>query len=166
MALPSRHRIGNSNPGGLRPRTIPLGHGGSPQYKVLRVDGRRNMFDKSSFGYKHHQGIGDEVVSPMLVLTVAIELPKRNYQIMHDMSFAQACRFKISCLRYRNIALSIWCTMIQYWYLLVVDVFTPGSNKRPVWWQMSRTWWHTEQSMKDLPWSIPLRAALIAGGPR
>ena len=32
MALPSRHRIKNSNPGGLRPSTLPLRHGGSPQY--------------------------------------------------------------------------------------------------------------------------------------
>ena len=31
MTLPSRHRIQNSNPGGLRPRTLPFGHGGSPQ---------------------------------------------------------------------------------------------------------------------------------------
>ena len=30
MTLPSRHRIRNSNPGGLRPRTLSLGHGGSP----------------------------------------------------------------------------------------------------------------------------------------
>ena len=39
MPLPSRHRIRNSNPVGLRPSTLPLGHGGSPQYRVLRVDG-------------------------------------------------------------------------------------------------------------------------------
>ena len=29
MALPSRHRIRNSSPGGLRPSMLPLGHGGS-----------------------------------------------------------------------------------------------------------------------------------------
>ena len=29
MTLPSRHRIRNLNPGGLRPNTLPLGHGGS-----------------------------------------------------------------------------------------------------------------------------------------
>ena len=29
MTLSSRHRIRNSSPGGLRPRTLPLGHGGS-----------------------------------------------------------------------------------------------------------------------------------------
>ena len=28
----TRHRIRNSSPGGLRPSTLPLGHGGSPQY--------------------------------------------------------------------------------------------------------------------------------------
>ena len=27
-----RHRIRNLSPGGLRPSTLPLGHGGSPQY--------------------------------------------------------------------------------------------------------------------------------------
>ena len=32
MTLSSRHRIRNSGPGGLRPSTLPLGHGGSPQY--------------------------------------------------------------------------------------------------------------------------------------
>ena len=32
MTLPSRHRIRNSNPGGRRPSTLPLGHGCSPQY--------------------------------------------------------------------------------------------------------------------------------------
>ena len=30
MTLSSRHRIRNSSPGGLRPSTLPLGHGGSP----------------------------------------------------------------------------------------------------------------------------------------
>ena len=34
MTLSSRHRIRNSSPGGLRPSTLPLGHGGSPQYVV------------------------------------------------------------------------------------------------------------------------------------
>ena len=28
MTLSSRHRIRNSSPGGLRPSTLPLGHGG------------------------------------------------------------------------------------------------------------------------------------------
>ena len=33
MKLSSRHRIRNSNPGGLRPSTLPLGHRDSPQYE-------------------------------------------------------------------------------------------------------------------------------------
>ena len=32
MALPPRHRVRNSSPGELRPSTLPLGHGGFPQY--------------------------------------------------------------------------------------------------------------------------------------
>ena len=39
MTLSSRHRIRNSSPGGLRPSTLPLGHGGSPQYWLSHVDG-------------------------------------------------------------------------------------------------------------------------------
>ena len=39
MALPSRHMIRNSNPAGLKQSTLPPGHGGSPQYWVLQVDG-------------------------------------------------------------------------------------------------------------------------------
>ena len=31
MTLSSRHRIRNSSPGGLRPSTLPLGHGNPPQ---------------------------------------------------------------------------------------------------------------------------------------
>ena len=38
MTLSSRHRIRNWSPGGLRPSTLPLGHGGSPQYWLSHVD--------------------------------------------------------------------------------------------------------------------------------
>ena len=44
MTLPSRHRILNSSPGGLRPSTLPLGHGGSPQYWLSHVDGEETFF--------------------------------------------------------------------------------------------------------------------------
>ena len=44
MTLSSRHRIRNSNPGGLRPSTLPLGHGGSPQYWLSHVDGKETFF--------------------------------------------------------------------------------------------------------------------------
>ena len=43
MTLSSRHRIRNSSPGGLRPSTLPVGHGGSPQYWVLHVDGEETF---------------------------------------------------------------------------------------------------------------------------
>ena len=44
MTLSSRHRNRNSSPGGLRPSTLPLGHGGSPQYWLSHVDGEETFF--------------------------------------------------------------------------------------------------------------------------
>ena len=44
MTLSSRHRIRNSSPGGLRPSTLPLGYGGSPQYWHSHVDGEETFF--------------------------------------------------------------------------------------------------------------------------
>ena len=44
MTLPSRHRIRNSSPGGLRPSTLPLGHRGPPQYWLSHVDGEETCF--------------------------------------------------------------------------------------------------------------------------
>ena len=43
MTLPSRHRIRNLNSWRLRPSTLSLGHGGSPQYWVLGVDGEKHF---------------------------------------------------------------------------------------------------------------------------
>ena len=43
MTLPSRHRVQDSNPSDPRPSTLPLGHAGSPQYCVLRVDGKETF---------------------------------------------------------------------------------------------------------------------------
>ena len=44
ISLSSRHRIRNSSPGGLRQSTLPLGHGGSPQYGLSHVDGEETFF--------------------------------------------------------------------------------------------------------------------------
>ena len=44
MTLPSRHRIRNSSQDGLRPSTLPLGHGGSPQNWLITSERRRNIY--------------------------------------------------------------------------------------------------------------------------
>ena len=44
MTLSSRHRIRNSSPGGLRPSTLPLGHGGSPQYWLSHAEREETFF--------------------------------------------------------------------------------------------------------------------------
>ena len=41
--MPFRHRIRNSNPGGLRPSTLPLGHWGSPQYLIFTSERGRDI---------------------------------------------------------------------------------------------------------------------------
>ena len=38
MTLPFRYRIRNSSQGGLRPSTLPLGHGGSQQYWISTIE--------------------------------------------------------------------------------------------------------------------------------
>ena len=43
MTLPSRHRIRNSSPGGLRPSMLPLYHRGSPQYQIFTSERGRNI---------------------------------------------------------------------------------------------------------------------------
>ena len=44
MTLSSGHRIRNSSPGGLRPITLPLGHGGSPTLLSFTRGWGRNIF--------------------------------------------------------------------------------------------------------------------------
>ena len=43
MTLPSRHRIRNSNSGGLRPSSLPLGPGGSSLYWIFTNEQGRNI---------------------------------------------------------------------------------------------------------------------------
>ena len=49
MTLSSRHRIRNTRPGGLRPSTLPHGHGGSPQYWLWEVDGEETILFLTQF---------------------------------------------------------------------------------------------------------------------
>ena len=53
MTLSSRHRIRNSSPGGLRPSTLPFGHGGSPQYWLSHVDGEETALYMHNSNDKH-----------------------------------------------------------------------------------------------------------------
>ena len=47
MTLPSRHRIRNSSPDGLRPSTLTFAYGGSPQYWIFTSERRRNILSPS-----------------------------------------------------------------------------------------------------------------------
>ena len=58
MTLSSRHRIQNLSPGGLRPSTLPLGHGGSPKFVV---GGNKNKWPKTNYFYfsKHRKWMSE-----------------------------------------------------------------------------------------------------------
>ena len=43
MTLSSRHKIRNSMPCGLRPGTLPFGHGCSPHYLIITSEQGRNI---------------------------------------------------------------------------------------------------------------------------
>ena len=52
MTLPSRRKNRDSNPRGLRPSTLPLGHGGSPQFS--KINTRYNNEHIESWIHKTH----------------------------------------------------------------------------------------------------------------
>ena len=51
MTVPSRHRIQNSSPGGLRASTQPLGHDSSPQNWNFTSERRRNILYLWNFNH-------------------------------------------------------------------------------------------------------------------
>ena len=81
MTLPSRHRIRNSSPGGLRPSTLPLGHGGSPQYWLSHVDGEETLF--VSFKPPRPGTEPRSLTWKAAVLTTTLELAKKIYTYVH-----------------------------------------------------------------------------------
>ena len=84
MTLPSRHRIWNSNPGGLRSETLPLGHGGSPQYWVLRVDGEETCLFLSN---RRDRETNSGKINSLRSLTHDYYVATRNQDcVMHAMT--------------------------------------------------------------------------------
>ena len=76
MTLSSRHRIRNSSPGGLRPSTLPLGHGGSPKYWLSHVDGEETFF--VSFKPPRSGTAPRTLASKAAVLTTTLGPPPRR----------------------------------------------------------------------------------------
>ena len=73
MILPSRHRIQNSSAGGLRPSTLPLGHGDSPQYWIFTSERRRYIW----FLWNLEARVGDE--------PAISDYPNRQLQPLHQL---------------------------------------------------------------------------------
>ena len=61
MTLPCRYRIRSLSPGGLRSSTLPVGHGGCPQYLIITSE---QGIEKHLFLLKPESQSGNETTSP------------------------------------------------------------------------------------------------------
>ena len=75
MILPSWHRIRNSSPGGLRPSTLTLGHGGFPQYWIFTSDRGRNIFVSLTLEGQNGVRTRDRRLSKQAAVTTATGFP-------------------------------------------------------------------------------------------
>ena len=76
MILSSRHRIRNTSPGGLRPSTLRLGHGGFPQNWLSHVDGEETFLLLSN---RRDREPNPELAWKAAVLTTTLWPPPRVY---------------------------------------------------------------------------------------
>ena len=104
MTLPSKHRIRNLNPGGLSPSTLPLGHGGPPQYWIFTSE-RWNLNVRA--GYEP---------------AIAIDFPSRQL-------FVQIYLWTLSCKLICLIGWEWWpgCSQLARWHQYMPSKFyLPG----------------------------------------
>ena len=130
MTLPSRHRILNSSPAGLRPSTLPpLGHWGSPQYWVLRVCEEETVLLLSSRR--------DREPNPELITTLGLP-PGHSPGVTRDQT-----ENKRLILKYTHLGLHIH----THAYILVYHVY------RHLWWfSIEKTLWPFGCLCKNISW--------------
>ena len=95
--MSSRHRIRNSNPGGLRPSTLPLGHGGSPQYWLSHVDGEETIF--VSFKPPRPGTEPRTLAWKAAVLTTTIGPPPERFRSQAPKNFHNFLRYNVTVQR-------------------------------------------------------------------
>ena len=83
MTLFSGHKIRNSSPGGLRSSTLPLGHGGSPEFWIFQSERRGNILSlwnlKAIVGFEHlHLRLSKQAVS---TTDLTATTPPRNERV-------------------------------------------------------------------------------------
>ena len=83
MTLPSRRRIQNSRRGGLRPKMLPLGHRGSPQYWIFTSERGRNILFLWNLKARVGGRTRDHLLSKQAALTTAPgpRLDRRRHRI-------------------------------------------------------------------------------------
>ena len=116
MTLSSRHRIQNSSPGGLRPSTLPLGHGGSPQYvdgeeTFLFLSNRRDRELLQRYSYPSYTSIH---ITFILCFTAHSENPVNLVMLLHSFMLLLANRF---CLDKHDVQILILTCKVLTWLL-------------------------------------------------
>ena len=112
MTLPSRHRIRNSSPGGLRPSRLPLGHGGSPQYWLSHVDGETFLFLSNR---------RDRVI--MYCSTLHGNLSSKSENLIRISNCKRWCHLFYRTIRLKwQVYIAITCSSVKRSYLLNLQV--------------------------------------------
>ena len=117
MTLPSRHRIRNSNPGGLRPSSPLLGHGASPQYWIFTSEQGRNTFVSLKREYQSTVRARDLRISKQAALATAPE--PLHYVMYRIIELSLIVRSSWKCckndIEFENVIyVSLKITMFSY----------------------------------------------------
>ena len=107
MTLFSRHRIRNSSPGGLRPSTLPLGHGGYPQYWLSHVDVGETFC--VSFNRRDRDNLPRTLAWKAAVLTTTLGPPPNKHETRRErlwISYDGNCVVSV-ILKWRDIIVEI-----------------------------------------------------------
>ena len=137
MTLSSRHRIRNLSPGGLRPSTLPLCHGGSPQYWLSHVDREETFKTMWISGY---------VIMPLIWLKMAMLVYYIISQCQHVALWFQElilniCDMIVWSILY-NISMSACGIMISgidikhFWHGILKILLLLSSPDLPSQWHM------------------------------
>ena len=106
MTLSSRHRIWNSSPGGVRPSTLALGHGGTPQ-RVSHVDG------EETFCFFQTAGTGNRTPNSSVKGSCANHYPYDHVNRPFGCGLAVGCQRSIPSLQIAHVLSLIAMTAMK-----------------------------------------------------
>ena len=121
MTMPSSHRFRNSSHVGLRLSTLPLGHGGSPQYWIFTSERQRNIW--LFWNLKAREGLEPAIFDfPSWQLLTTAPGPEmqgpRPVVVMMDMYLTRQTRCARPVLRECWVSVVFGPALNQYWIVV------------------------------------------------